>query len=42
MGGNVFEGTTDFVHQSIDELLHLVNNSILEGTNIECLHTAVT
>ena len=37
MGGNVFEGTTDFVHQSIDALLHLVNNSILEGTNIECL-----
>ena len=37
MGGNVFQGTSDFDHNAIDELLDLVNNKILKGTGIECI-----
>jgi len=37
MGGRVFDGTTDFDHNAIDELLDLVNNKILKSTGIECI-----
>ena len=36
-GGNVFDGTSDFDHVAIEELLDLVNNKILKGTGIECI-----
>lgn len=35
-GGNVFDGTTDFDHSAIDEILKTVNAS-LEGTGIEAI-----
>ena len=37
MGGRVFDGTSDFDHNAIEELLDLVNNKILKGTGIECI-----
>jgi len=37
MGGKVFDGTSDFDHNAIEELLDLVNNNILKGTGIECI-----
>lgn len=37
MGGNVFQGTSDFDHAAIEELLDIVNNNILKGTGIECI-----
>ena len=37
MGGKVFDGTSDFDHNAIDELLDDVNNKILKGTGIECI-----
>ncbi len=37
MGGKVFDGTGDFDHNAIEELLDLVNNNILKGTGIECI-----
>ena len=37
MGGRVFDGTSDFDHNAIEELLDLVNNRILKGTGIECI-----
>ena len=36
-GGNVFDGTTDFDHNAIEELLDDVNNKVLKGTGIECI-----
>jgi len=37
MGGKVFDGTSDFDHNAIEELLDDVNNKILKGTGIECI-----
>ena len=37
MGGKVFNGTNDFDHNAIEELLDLVNNKILKNTGIECI-----
>jgi len=37
MGGRVFDGTSDFDHNAIDELLDDVNNKVLKGTGIECI-----
>lgn len=36
MGGNVFDGTSDFDHANIDQILKTVNTS-LEGTGIEAI-----
>lgn len=36
MGGNVFQGTSDFDHQSIDQILKTVNQA-LAGTGIEAI-----
>lgn len=36
MGGNVFDGTSDFDHADIDQILKTVNSS-LEGTGIEAI-----
>ena len=36
MGGNVFDGTSDFDHADIDEILKTVNTS-LDGTGIEAI-----
>jgi len=36
MGGNVFQGTSDFDHKDIDEIIKTVNTS-LEGTGIEVI-----
>lgn len=36
MGGNVFQGTSDFDHSSIDQILKTVNQS-LAGTSIEAI-----
>jgi len=36
-GGKVFDGTSDFDHAAIEELLDDVNNRILKGTGIECI-----
>jgi len=36
MGGNVFDGTSDFDHANIDEILKTVNTS-LDGTGIEAI-----
>ena len=36
MGGNVFDGTSDFDHADIDEIIKTVNTS-LEGTGIEVI-----
>jgi hypothetical protein len=36
MGGNVFQGTSDFDHSAIEEILKTVNNS-LAGTGIEAI-----
>ena len=37
MGGKVFDGTSDFDHNAIEELLDDVNNKVLKGTGIECI-----
>ena len=37
MGGRVFDGTSDFDHNAIEELLNDVNNKVLKGTGIECI-----
>lgn len=37
MGGRVFDGTSDFDHNAIEELLDDVNNKVLKGTGIECI-----
>ena len=37
MGGKVFDGTGDFDHNAIEELLDDVNNKVLKGTGIECI-----
>lgn len=36
MGGNVFQGTSDFDHQSIDQILKTVNQALV-GTGIEAI-----
>lgn len=36
MGGNVFDGTSDFDHKYVDEILKTVNNA-LAGTGIEAI-----
>lgn len=36
MGGNVFQGTSDFDHQSIDQILKTVNQA-LAGTGVEAI-----
>ena len=36
MGVKVFDGTGDFDHNAIEELLDDVNNKVLKGTGIEC------
>lgn len=36
MGGNVFQGTSDFDHKYVDEILNVVNKS-LNGTGIEAI-----
>jgi len=36
MGGNVFQGTSDFDHADIDNILKTVNDS-LDGTGIEAI-----
>jgi hypothetical protein len=36
MGGNVFQGTSDFDHQSIDQILKTINQA-LAGTGIEAI-----
>ena len=36
-GGKVFDGTSDFDHAAIEELLDDVNNRVLKGTGIECI-----
>lgn len=37
MGGRVFDGTSDFDHNAIEQLLDDVNNKVLKGTGIECI-----
>lgn len=37
MGGKVFNGTSDFDHAAIEQLLDDVNNKVLKGTGIECI-----
>jgi hypothetical protein len=37
MGGKVFDGTSDFDHNAIEQLLDDVNNRVLKGTGIEAI-----